>query len=169
MSFEDLMETSSASSSPFVSSSLDSSIRSIQWILHERGGLAKVVGMAMVPSQFLGPDVVTSQLMVNATINSLPSGLVQAIERIEITGEQGEKIQALIIIPQGADSTRSRCVVYNNPNGCTVPQFLENGLDSYSTPAQVLKLAKCPMIMYDYPLPLPAESCCPPGCHSPTF
>jgi hypothetical protein len=63
--------------------------------------------------------------MIQNTIENLPSDIVLDIERIEIPGENGVKIHGVIIYPQGYNPTKAHCIVYSNPNGVTVPEFLK--------------------------------------------
>jgi hypothetical protein len=139
------------SSAWLVSSSFETTARAVAWTIDERGGLAKIAGMAMVPSQFLGPTRVTADAIIENTVASLPCNGIARIERGQIFSDTGDAIEIAILYPRALEYTlEEKCVVYNNPNGCTVPQFLDRGLSPYSTPYHVLKKNKCPMIMYDY-------------------
>lgn len=145
------VEDCSSSSSSFCSSSLESSAAAITWSIDERGGLAKIVGMAMVPSQFMGPELSECDRIIQAAIDLGRISTNPFVERRTFSNGKID-IQGIVVYPPGYDrSNLQKCVVYNNPNGCTVPLFLNSGrLNSYSPPAQILELRKCPLIMYDY-------------------
>lgn len=145
---------SASSTSSFVSSSVEASAASTEWVIKERGGLAKIAGMAMVPSQFTGPKLERCREIIQHAIDvgEEESLTYPKIERIEFIKDHSFIISGITIYPVGFDKTNmQKCVVYNNPNACTVPEFFMNGLlDPYSPPAQILALRNCPVIMYDY-------------------
>lgn len=143
------IETSSEiaqTSTSWFASSVETSASSIHWTINERGGLAKLAGFAMVPSQIIGPDLEKANQIMDAVIQSPPATL-QQIERITIE-ENGVTIQGIILYPRECD--RSKCVVYNNPNAITVAEFFARGFDQDSTPYHIVNKSKCPLIMYDY-------------------
>jgi len=137
-----------AASSSFVSSSLESSSQSVNWMIVNRGGFAKLTGLMMVPSQFLGPDLEGSQQIIDdACQNSQQYGLT--VKTIDIKEKSGV-LKAVICYPQGWDlSNRSRCTLFHNPNGIVTAEFFEEGRLSL-TAGDVLNLKKCPIILYDY-------------------
>ncbi len=135
---------STNSSCSWFSSSLESTSDSVSWSIENRGGLAKLVGIMMVPSQFIGPDKETSQKRISQVCQMRhQDGFM--VKQINTKGLNG-----VICYPPGWKAEdKSRCVLYHNPNGATVAQFFENGRLSW-TPGEVLKLKKCPIILYDY-------------------
>jgi len=142
------------SSSSFLSSSIESSPNSIEasaasvnWMIINRGGLAQIAGLIMVPSQFLGDDISTSNEIVdNAIERSKLYGYI--IERF--TCPEGNEIEGIICYPKNWDrSNKSMCIFYSNPNGITIPGYFNDDKLSY-TPADLLELYQCPIILYDY-------------------
>lgn len=128
--------------------SMESSSRSIDWTVENRGGIAKLVGFLMVPSQFLGPKFSECQQIINSACqySRTHGGLVR---QIQIEHKAG-LLNVVICYPRGWDpDDSSRCVVYHNPNGATVAQFFENNRLSHVAGA-ILDLRRCPIILYDY-------------------
>lgn len=133
-------EESAASSSSWLSSSASSSAESVNWVLKERGGLAKIAGLVVVPSQFLGPDLATCRKLIER----------EAVESIVIEGN-GVEIHGVILYPPNFDkSNKTKCILYNNPNAITVPEYFFYGFDRNSPPYHILRNNQCPIIMYDY-------------------
>lgn len=126
---------------------ISSAVANTQWFIHERGGLAKVAGIALVPSQYLGPGLESGNRRLQLVDKTLPYGFCEKMEKIEITGDRGMKIYGIILYPKGWVPSHSKCIVYNNPNAVTVPEFFDY---NDSTPFLVMQQTKCPIIMYDY-------------------
>lgn len=127
------------------SSSLHTSVESVNWIIVNRGGFAFLTGLAMVPSQFLGPNAERShEIIAEAERNTLFK-----IDRVALPIKD-TSVKGIIYYPSGWNGTdHSRCVLYHNPNGITVSGYFEEGQLSW-TPAEFLKIEKCPILMYDY-------------------
>ena len=141
-------ESSTSTSSTLFTSSMEASAQSVNWLTVSRGGLAKLVGLAMVPSQFLGPDLESSKLIIQHACQMKHNGEC-TVETIQLEHGTGF-LNGVICYPLGWNrNDTSRCVVYHNPNGITVPQFFEDGVLSW-TPGEILSLKKCPVILYDY-------------------
>jgi len=129
------------------SSSIQSSVRTVNWIIENRGGFAWLTGLVMVPSQFLGPKAARSEKIIAEAAKSDHF----KIQRFSLPDNDSDtSVKGVIYYPAGWNqSDSSRCVLYHNPNGITVSGYFEDGRLSW-TPAEILKLAKCPIIMYDY-------------------
>lgn len=134
-------------------SSLNTTAEVTQWCYMERMGIAKIAGMAMVPSQYDGRNLEDCNQIVESAIRNVPNQCVKSIGRIEITSETGVTVKGIMIYPLKYDPQGTRCIVYNNPNACTIPEFLNGGygLNPHSPPYQLLELRQtCPLLMYDY-------------------
>jgi hypothetical protein len=133
-------------SSPF-SSSIESSVKTVNWMIENRGGFAWLTGLVMIPSQFLGPKATKSNEILAAAAKSEHF----EIKRFSFSIKNSDtSVEGLIYYPRDWDrSDHSRCVVYHNPNGITVSGYFDEGCLSW-TPAEILKLTHCPIIMYDY-------------------
>jgi len=118
-SFETPLESSQAAistSSSFLTSSMESSCQSVNWMIENRGGLAKLVGLMMVPSQFLGPDLDRCQQIIDhACQNSCSYG--HTINKIRLKHKDGVLKGVICYPPAWNSDDNSRCVVYHNPNG----------------------------------------------------
>ena len=122
---------------------LNSSASCVDWIIKNRGGLAKIAGMVMVPSQFDGTGF---------ECNKTVEGLVQKNPNIKRLNFIGKDVRGIIIYPENYDhENKQKCVVYNNPNACTISRFFDSyGLYKGAPPYKILQLRKCPIIMFDY-------------------
>ncbi|GAB5412245.1 MAG: hypothetical protein ChlgKO_13590 [Chlamydiales bacterium] len=109
-------------------------------------GSAYVTGKLLLPSQYIGPNVETSNSKMRVVLENF-DGL---LEVIMIPLDLKRELTTYFLWPEGWDrNDRSKCIIFNNPNGVTVPQFFqENGL-AY-TPGQLVDVVKCPIILYDY-------------------
>ena len=118
------------------------------WLIENRGGLAKITGLLMVPAQSIANDKNTSHEIIDSY---LPTGLRNArIEKITIPLNENERIEGVICYPKGWNKEdTSRCLLYHNPNGTSVSNFIEGNRLSY-TPGEMLELNRCPIILYDY-------------------
>jgi hypothetical protein len=133
----------------FLGDSTRKTISKIHWIIESRGGLAQLSGLMMVPSQFLGPELVECQIILNETISNSKNNEIE-IDIFEIEIGEDTSLQGIVYYPKGWDrKDNSRCVVYHNPNGITFPQYFENNVLSW-TPSKILEIEKCPIILYDY-------------------
>jgi pimeloyl-ACP methyl ester carboxylesterase len=133
--------------SAFLSSSIQSSVRTVNWVIENRGGFAWLTGLVMVPSQFLGPKAAGAKQVIAdvAESNNFQIGRFSLPVK-----DTDTSIEGVIYYPRGWNqSDRSRCVLYHNPNGITASGYFEDGHLAW-TPAEILKLAKCPILMYDY-------------------
>ena len=142
-SFSEVVEESGSSSLSFARSS----VKKVNWVIENRGGLAWLTGLVMVPSQFLGPNAARS----NEIIDGLARSPNFTIERCSLSiGDGATSVTGVVYYPKDWDrSDSSRCILYHNPNGITVSGYFEEARLSW-TPSEFLKLAKCPIIMYDY-------------------
>lgn len=132
-----------------LSSSYEATCQSVNWMIINRGGLAFITGLVMVPSQFLGPDDNRAHEIIDAVcLNNRHNDY--RIEKIFIE-DQGD-IVGIICYPKDWNlRDNSRCVLYNNPNAVTVPGYFEGMSMSLSwTPEKILNLTNCPLILYDY-------------------
>lgn len=131
----------------FLSSSIESSVRAVDWMIENRGGFAFLTGLVMVPSQFLSPQAVKAhQVIAEAARNDNFT-----IKRFALPVKDTDtSVEGIIYYPRGWDQTdHSRCVLYHNPNGITASGYFVDGHLAW-TPAEILKLAGCPILMYDY-------------------
>lgn len=130
-----------------LSSSIESSVSAVNWVIENRGGFAHLAGLVMVPSQFLGPKAA----MANQVIAEAARSDNFTIERFTLPVKDTDtSVEGIIYYPRGWDRTdRSRCVLYHNPNGITASGYFDDGRLIW-TPAEILKLAQCPILMYDY-------------------
>lgn len=111
---------------------------------------AKVAGLALVPSQFIGPNAKNAHLIVDGAIRNVPSPIIERIEKFEIAREQGIKLQGVILYPKEWIPDHQKCLVYHHPNTNTIAGYFLNEFVSDTIPFQLLQKAKCPLIMYDY-------------------
>lgn len=138
------LEKSCSSTSSLFSSSVASTSAAVNWMIVNRGGIAKITGKLIVPSQIMGPKKGESVRIIEGAKN-YSEACRYTIDRITI----GE-LNALLITPnEWSEGDKSRCVVYNNPNGVTVAQFFETGSFSW-TPRDIYDLNLCPVLLYDY-------------------
>jgi hypothetical protein len=144
---EHKQEAPAEPTSSFHSSSVESSVRTVNWVIENRGGFAFLTGLVMVPSQFLGPKAELANQVIADAANREDFQL----ERFSLpVKDSGTSVEGVIYYPRDWDqSDRSRCVLYHNPNGITASGYFEDGRLAW-TPAEILKLAKCPILMYDY-------------------
>ncbi|MCB1112716.1 MAG: alpha/beta hydrolase [Chlamydiia bacterium] len=133
------------SSSSFVESSLETSSQSVSGFIQNRGGLAQIVGLLMVPSQFLGPDLDACERIIN---NACQNERYK-IERVQFQHKAGN-LEGVICYPNGWNSEdKHRCVSYHNPNAITLADFFDNGAPNH-TIQTILNLFRLPVILYDY-------------------
>jgi len=114
-------------------------------IIESRSGLAPLTGKMLLPSQFLGPDEKRSQKIMAEAADYYGDRLQSVSVPVDDT-----TMEAFVLWPEGWDrGDLSRCIVYSNPNGVTVPQVFEEGVLGW-TPAEVMEAKRVPMIFYDY-------------------
>ncbi|MCI0382444.1 MAG: hypothetical protein L0207_05290 [Chlamydiae bacterium] len=127
----------------FYASSVETS-QKINWIIKNRGGLAFLTGLVMVPSQFLGPNAEKSSEIVEQAKS------FNRLENFSISVDSGTSLSGVIYYPGNWTTTdKTRCILYHNPNGITVSGYFEEGPISWA-PADIANLEKCPIILYDY-------------------
>lgn len=130
--------------------SIESSIKTAKkvgnWIVENRAGLAFLTGLVMVPSQFLGPNAEKSNEIIIRASRSKEFKL----ERFEVLVGDDFSLGGVLYFPKNWNpKDKSRCVLYHNPNGITVSGYFEMGILSW-TPAEIVKVFNCPVVMYDY-------------------
>ena len=127
--------------------SYQQSAQTIKWIIENRGGLAKLAGLAIVPAQYIANDHASYNKIIN---NHIKVGLRNTyIERISIPMGDNS-IEGIICYPKNWKSVdNSRCIVYHNPNGVATAEFFEDGNLS-RTPGKIFEIRNCPIILYDY-------------------
>jgi hypothetical protein len=116
-------------------------------MIANRGGLAYLSGMALVPSQNIRPNAEVSRIVIDSASRSDQF----TIEKIEIPDQlrREQTLKGVIYYPKGWNKEdKSRCILYHNPNGAVIADYFGNDLQW--TPGELVKLAKCPIIMYDY-------------------
>ena len=109
---------------------------SLSWMKENRCGSAKLAGLALVPSQFMSYQRDDSRIILDASKRHLH------IEEIKVG-----RLTAIIVFPGQTES--KECVLFHNPNGMTVAQFLDKKTLLY-TPKMLQQHFQCPIIMYDY-------------------
>lgn len=140
-----VLQSISESASESAEESCLNTTQAVNWMVENRGGIAKIAGLLLVPAQFIGADHASSQRIVDRLIQN-QAGLFEKI-RIPL-GE--EFIEGIICYPEGwKKEDNSSCVVYSNPNGMAMASFFKNDRLSWS-PAAILEKKKCPIILYDY-------------------
>ncbi len=127
------------------SSSVQSSVQSVHWMIENRGGMAFATGLVLVPSQF-GPRAAQHQEAIDQACYNAPF----TIEKFFINLETGHTLSGVIYYPPGWDpQNKSRCVAFHNPNGATIADFFDNRMLTW-TPGAIAELRSCPIVMYDY-------------------
>jgi len=133
-----------------IGSSIETSLKitseKVDWLVENRGGFAKLTGFVLVPSQFLGPKAPRSEEILE---RAAKNGDFK-IERFNVNVDWETSLQGVIYYPENWDpKNKNKCVLYHNPNGVTLAGYFRRG-DLDWTPGEILKLANCPIIMYDY-------------------
>lgn len=139
-------ETSSDTSnlwfSTITSKLVSSTAKSINRMIENRGGMAQISGLIMIPSQFCKFDSAKSHEIINAL-------KVKRVEKFCLEIDEGT-LDGIIYYPKNWNKEDySCCVLYNNPNGITVAGYFDNGCLK-RTPKQIFDLESCPVILYDY-------------------
>lgn len=149
----DLWETSATtqknkSPSSFVNSSLEKTTRNVNWVITNRGGLAYLSGLVILPSQSACPNYSISHKIITI-IHKKNEQNELGIQKISHPCGD-DFIQGIICYPKGwSEQDNSRCILYHNPNAITVSEYFKNQNLSY-TPQILMDLYKCPVILYDY-------------------
>lgn len=124
--------------------------RTVTWEVQAKGSTGQIAAMPLIPSPNQGPDASFYGRSLRAALRLFPDNLVGSAKKVEIQ-QNGIKFTCVILYPKGFDvSNKSKCVLYNNPNGVTVDQLLKDGFDPLSAPYKIFKKTACPMILYDY-------------------
>ncbi len=137
----------------------------VSWLTENHFGASKLVGKLLVPSQL---DHLCSSSdatnMVNQLCGKNDSGEPfkaadgTTFELVPFTYKNTE-LNAVICYPPNWDKTKegnNRCVVFNNPNGMLMTQFIYldgakvGQLKTTMLPGHLQKDRKCPVIFYDY-------------------
>ncbi len=136
-------------SSSFLNSSLETSAKNVNWLITNRGGLADLAGLALVPSQYACPGLSISRKAIDALCKKNEDNEI-FVEKISHPCED-DLIYGIICYPKGWDieSDNSRCILYHNPNAITVSEYFKNQ-KLFFTPYELMTLYKCPVILYDY-------------------
>ncbi|WP_257296160.1 alpha/beta hydrolase [Endozoicomonas sp. YOMI1] len=135
------------------------------WMVENRLGVAKFVGIPLVLSQvfpWLGknypdkfpflrqfPNLQESREIVNAACEKANTNGFRT-EYLTIKQDSGI-LHGVICYPPDWDPNNSHCILYNNPNGMVLSQLLVRGyLNPGSAPGRIQSEKKCPVILYDY-------------------
>ena len=109
---------------------------------------SKIAGLFVIPSQLFNVGLVEANQIVERALQNLPD-TIKRVDRIEISTDEGSKVQALLIYPVNCQNSK-KCIVYNNPNTNTIPYYLSKGFETSLPPFQLLLKKKCPLLLYDY-------------------
>lgn len=130
----------------FLSSVYKETMKKAHWMVENRGGLACVLGLVMVPSQLSCPGYKKSNKIIEKAAQS--KGFT--LEKFSLPLDGNTALRGVIYYPENWDpQDKSKCVLYHNPNGVTISGYLKEGELSW-TPAEIVKLSNCPIILYDY-------------------
>lgn len=122
-----------------------STARHVNWMVENRGGLARVTGFLLLPSQFypMNPQRCMERLC------GASDPRLQKVSRF-VCGQGEAALQGVLCIPKGWNKLEdNRCVIYCNPNGIITDEYFEEGHLSY-TPGKLLDLYRCPVYLFDY-------------------
>ena len=131
--------------------------KSVSWLVENRFGLAKLVGLVIIPSQRLSKakrDFRAS--MVLSACESNPSKVPKDPSkpynrRVLIKCEDGYFMSAVICEPANWDKTKNnRCVLYHNPSTDIMGNCLLGDSGLLNTPGSLQQMRQCPVIIYDY-------------------
>jgi pimeloyl-ACP methyl ester carboxylesterase len=138
-------DSASCAQSVFVSSS-KAVVKKIHWVIENRGGLACLLGLVMVPSQLSCPGYKKSEEIIERAAQCRGCH----IERFSLPMPDNSTIGGVIYYPENwSPQDDSKCVLYHNPNAVTISGYLKDGELAW-TPAEIVKLSGCPIILYDY-------------------
>jgi hypothetical protein len=142
------LQISAANSSyrSYWKSSLESACESvnekISWFVKNRGGMACLVGLLLVPAQWICPGFEES--------NRILEKVTQNIQRIRVPMVEGIVLNAVVYYPKNWDpNDRSRCILYHSPNRASVSEYFRRGTLG-GNPAKLAELEQCPVLLYDY-------------------
>lgn len=157
LAFWDSLRTSSSEPSSFQTSvdatvsslenSYQQSAQTVNWMIENRGGLAKIAGLAIIPAQYIANDHASSNTIIDGHLrDGLRNGY---IEKISIPiGDNS--IEGVICYPKNwKKEDNSRCILYHNPNGVATAGFFQDGNLSW-TPGEIFETRNCPIVLYDY-------------------
>ena len=120
-------------------------MKKISWMIENRGGMACLLGLVIVPAQFVCP----SYLEANKIVDEAVSGSESVFERFSVPIDGKTSINGVIYYPKNWNpNDQNTCVLYHSPNAATVSDYLECGFRG--TPAKIAELVRCPIILYDY-------------------
>lgn len=119
----------------------------LHWMIENRGGLAKIAGLLLLPAQIISNNCVSSKAIIDRLVNE---GLVNCqLEKIAIPLGSGS-IHGLICYPiDWRKEDNSRCVIYHNPNGIAMVSFFKGNRLTWSA-NKLMESKRCPLILYDY-------------------
>ncbi len=121
-------------------------MKKVHWVIENRGGLACLLGLVMVPAQRCCPRWEKSEEIIDKASQNKE----YKIERFQVPVDADTSIQGVIYYPENWNpQDKSTCVLYHNPNAATVSGYLKDGSLSW-TPREIVKLAQCPILLYDY-------------------
>lgn len=130
----------------FLSSTSKKIVDKVNWMVENRGGIACLIGFILLPSQLLSPKFKIS----NDVIEQVSQNNAFKIEKFKLPINVKTHVQGIIYYPKNwKPQDKSSCVLYHNPNRVTVSEYLKKGFLSW-TPAEILKVSNCPIVMYDY-------------------
>ncbi len=113
----------------------------IRGMIENRGGMAYVTGMVLVPSQFMENAKKSRKILNQVDQNSIEPFTFRV---------DGDTVHGIIYYPDGwKRENKSACILYHNPNGMTVASYFNRNRLTW-TPGEFMKAAKCPIILYDY-------------------
>ena len=120
--FKNLFENSLFGAvSKTVENSYQQSAQTVSWMIENRGGLAKLAGLLLVPAQYMAHDHTASNKIIDGLLD-IEHGKAP-IERITIPMGK-DSIEGVICYPKDwKKEDNSRCIVYHNPNGVSVADF----------------------------------------------
>lgn len=126
--------------------SMQATVKAVNWMMENRGGLALLTGLIMVPSQVRGIDKRGS----DAVIEYMQSDArAICVEKFSLPFEENA-IDGVVCFPrEWHPKDSSRCVLYHNPNDITLAGYFKEG-NLTGTPGELLTLYNCPVILYDY-------------------
>lgn len=133
----------------FSSTIMSSTANNVNWMIMNRGGLAQVAGLVMVPSQFMGPNYEESVQIIDTLCNNSTNYNATIVEKFFIIcGET--TIAGIICYPPGWQfKDNNRCMLYHNPNGIITAGYFQGSKLSW-TPGIIFEKEQVPIILYDY-------------------
>lgn len=121
-------------------------MQKVHLVIENRGGLACLLGLILVPAQYCCPGREKSEVFIERASQNEKC----KIERFDVPVGENSLIRGVIVYPENWNpQDTSSCVLYHNPNAVTVSGYVKDGGLSW-TPDEIVKLAQCPIILYDY-------------------